>query len=217
MDIRVSPKSASFLLHWGTIATRTQPGFPRKQEPRASNRGTSWRRMVQNRFGGKSMSPTRKILPGFWHRPPVARLVEHQAVMREVWVRDPPAGPTLRVLMKRSIKCCRCKYISKWSVAEGSERYWTCGLPKRPERVCRSFLQPRRRWKDELYYTLKTQLLRVISKLTCCATTKMFSSSFWRTGKFSFKKFGCIPLHPEQRDTSQSTRSHRPRGRGSRC
>ena len=48
-------------------------------------------------------------------------------------------------------------------------------------------------------YKLETQLLGVISKLTCCPTTKMFSLSFWPTDKISVKNFGCFPVHPEQR------------------
>ena len=37
------------------------------------------------------------VLPNFSYRAPVAQLVEHRVVMREV-VSSTPAGPTLRVL-----------------------------------------------------------------------------------------------------------------------
>ena len=37
----------------------------------------------------------------------------------------------------------------------------------------------------------------------------MFSSSFWRTDKISVKKFGCSPVHPEQRDTFKSKENRR--------
>ena len=52
-----------------------------------------------------------------------------------------------------------------------------------------------------MYSTLGTQLLGVITKLTCCAMAQMFSSSFWRTNKISVKKSGCSLVNPEQRDT----------------
>ena len=59
--------------------------------------------------------------------------------------------------------------------------------------------------------------VKVITKLMCCAMTQMFSSSSWRTDKISVKKFGCSLVHPEQRDTFQSTKSHCPRRRGGCC
>ena len=48
-----------------------------------------------------------------FNRAPVAQLVEHQAVTREV-VSSTPAGPTLRVFKKLRRKCCLCNYICKW-------------------------------------------------------------------------------------------------------
>ena len=53
----------------------------------------------------------------------------------------------------------------------------------RPERVCRGCLQTTGMQTHELYSTLERRLLGAISKLTCCAVTQMFSSSFWRTDK----------------------------------
>ena len=44
---------------------------------------------------------------------PVAQLIEHRSVTREV-VSSTPVGPTLRVLKYLSRKCCFCNYISKW-------------------------------------------------------------------------------------------------------
>ena len=46
-------------------------------------------------------------------RAPVAQLIEHQVVTREV-MSSTPAGPTLRVLKLLRRKCCLCNYISKW-------------------------------------------------------------------------------------------------------
>ena len=48
-----------------------------------------------------------------YHRAPVAQLVEHRAVTREV-VSSSPAGPTLRVFKQLRRKCCLCNYICKW-------------------------------------------------------------------------------------------------------
>ena len=47
------------------------------------------------------------------YRAPVAQLVEHRAVTREV-VSSTPAGPTLRVFKYLRRKCCLCNYICKW-------------------------------------------------------------------------------------------------------
>ena len=44
------------------------------------------------------------------------------------------------------------------------------------DRVCRSCLQKTRRQTHKLYSSLETQLLGVITKLTCYAVTQMFSS-----------------------------------------
>ena len=46
-------------------------------------------------------------------RAPVAQLVEHRAVTREV-VSSTPAGPTLRVFKQLRRKCCLWNYICKW-------------------------------------------------------------------------------------------------------
>ena len=55
-----------------------------------------------NKFCGIDKIPTRLLketadTSAILHRAPVAQLVEHRAVMREV-VSSTPAGPTLRVL-----------------------------------------------------------------------------------------------------------------------
>ena len=44
---------------------------------------------------------------------PVAQLVEHRVVVREV-VSSTPSEPTLRVFKKLRRECCLCNYISKW-------------------------------------------------------------------------------------------------------
>lgn len=61
------------------------------------------------------------------------------------------------------------------------------------------------------------QRLKVKSRLTCCAVTQMFLSSLWRTNKISVKKSGCSLVHPEEKDTYWSTKSHCQRRKGSRC
>ena len=48
-----------------------------------------------------------------FHTQPVAQLVEHRVVVREV-VSSTPAGPTLRVFKHLRRKSCLCNYISKW-------------------------------------------------------------------------------------------------------
>ena len=52
-------------------------------------------------------------LKGMINRAPMAQLVEHRVVTREV-VSSTAAGPTLRVLKYLRIKCYLCNYISKW-------------------------------------------------------------------------------------------------------
>ena len=53
------------------------------------------------------------LLLGQINRAPMAQLVEHRVVTREV-VSSTPAGPTLRVLKYLRNKCFLCNHISKW-------------------------------------------------------------------------------------------------------
>ena len=154
---------------------------------------------------------------------------ERARVLEEMWRagnNEMVTGTGLLLLKKKRphlpifcwLKCHNVKgriLDVSWWLAEGS--YWTCSHPMRPERVCRGCLRTMRKQTHELYSTLESWLLEVISKLTCCAVIQVFSSSFWRTEKISVKKFGWSPVYPEQRDTFQSTRSHWLRRRGSRC
>ena len=73
-----------------------------------------------------------------------------------------------------------------------------CGHLMRPARVCSSCRESDHE-THELYSTLETLLP---SSLLCC-DTDVLRPSFWRTDKISVKKFGCSPVHFEQRDTVQ--------------
>ena len=58
---------------------------------------------------------TRSSLKGLINRAPMAQLVEHWVVTREV-VSSTPAGPTLRVLKYLRNKCYLCNYMVRLQV-----------------------------------------------------------------------------------------------------
>ena len=60
-------------------------------------------------------------MKGLINRAPMARLVEHRVVTREV-ASSTPAGPTLRVLKYLRNKCYLCNNISKWLDFKSSRR-----------------------------------------------------------------------------------------------